>query len=206
MPETHLKFHSSNGKRRILVIEDELINREILGFMLQDAYELLFAETGRQAMELLETDCRTLSLVLLDLNLPDMKGIDILHVIKGNARTALLPVIVMTADQNAEVECLSLGATDFISKPYPKQEIVLARIRRTIELFEDRDSIEDYWNHSPVLQEIRSAQKKPEEPCASCRFENACRHCMAVNLKLHGRLSRGDATCPLAEKREGGHV
>ncbi len=139
MPETHLKFHSSNGKRRILVIEDELINREILGFMLQDAYELLFAETGRQAMELLETDCRTLSLVLLDLNLPDMKGIDILHVIKGNARTALLPVIVMTADQNAEVECLSLGATDFISKPYPKQEIVLARIRRTIELFEDRD-------------------------------------------------------------------
>ena len=77
---------------------------------------------------------------------------------------------------------------------------------RHIELFEDRDSIEDYWNHSPVLQEIRSAQKKPEEPCASCRFENACRHCMAVNLKLHGRLSRGDATCPLAEKREGGHV
>ena len=56
-------------------------------------------------------------------------------------RTALLPVIVMTADQEAEVECLNLGATDFIPKPYPKQEVVLARILRTIELFEDRDII-----------------------------------------------------------------
>ena len=139
MPESHLKFHSSNGKRKILVIEDELINREILGYMLQDSYNVIFAETGRQAQTILETHYGTLSLVLLDLNLPDMKGIDILCDIKGNGRTAALPVIVMTADQDAEVECLSLGATDFISKPYPKQEIVLARIRRTIELFEDRD-------------------------------------------------------------------
>ena len=77
---------------------------------------------------------------------------------------------------------------------------------RHIELFEDRDSIEEYWNQSPVLQQIRDAQKSPEEPCASCRFENACRHCMAVNLKLHGSLSRGDGTCPLAESREVGHV
>ena len=77
---------------------------------------------------------------------------------------------------------------------------------RHIELFEDRVSIEEYWNQSPVLQQIRDAQKSPEEPCASCRFENACRHCMAVNLKLHGSRSRGDGTCPLAESREVGHV
>ena len=70
-----------------------------------------------------------------------MKGMDILHGIKENARTALLPVIVMTADQDSEVDCLTLGAIDFISKPYPKQEIVLARIQRTIELYEDRDLI-----------------------------------------------------------------
>ncbi len=79
--------------------------------------------------------------MLLDLNLPDMKGIDILRSIKEEGPTALLPVIVMTANQNAEVECLSLGAVDFIPKPYPKQEIVLAQIRRTIELYEDRDII-----------------------------------------------------------------
>ena len=141
MPESHLKFHSADGKRKILLIEDELINRELLGFMLQDSYNVVFAETGAKALELLETQYETLNLVLLDLNLPDMKGIDILHRIKSDERTAKLPVIVMTADQDAEVECLSIGATDFIPKPYPKQEVILARILRTIELFEDRDII-----------------------------------------------------------------
>ncbi len=141
MLECCQKIQFDHGIRRILVVEDDLINREILSLMLRDTYDILIAETGKQALELLESDYGTLSLVLLDLNLPDMKGVDILRRIKENALTARLPVIVMTADQNAEVECLTLGATDFISKPYPKQEIVLARIRRTIEQFEDRDII-----------------------------------------------------------------
>ena len=141
MPESHLKFHSANGKRRILVVEDEFINREILSYMLQETYEVVPAETGGQALEILEEQYSTLSLVLLDLNLPDMQGMEILRRIKSEEKTAMLPVIVMTADQEAEVECLSLGATDFISKPYPRQEVVLARVLRTIELFEDRDII-----------------------------------------------------------------
>ena len=141
MPESHLKFHSTNGKRRILVVEDEFINREILSYMLQETYEVIPAETGGQALKILEEQYGTLSLVLLDLNLPDLQGMEILRRIKSEERTAMLPVIVMTADQEAEVECLSLGATDFISKPYPRQEVVLARILRTIELFEDRDII-----------------------------------------------------------------
>ena len=137
------------GRRRILVVEDEWINREILKLMLERDYDVVFAETGAQALDILGEQFRTLSLVLLDLNLPDMKGIDILRTIKGTQRTALLPVIVMTADQDSEVACLSLGATDFISKPYPKQEIVLARILRTIELFEDRDLIR-WTEHDPL--------------------------------------------------------
>lgn len=149
MPESHLKFHSAHGKRRILIIEDELINREILGYMLSDIYEVLFAETGKQALEILEAQYNTLSMVLLDLNLPYMKGADILKTMRDDARTAAIPVIVMTADQNAEVECLELGATDFITKPYPKQEIVLARIRRTIELYEDRDIL--HWTEKDRL-------------------------------------------------------
>ena len=52
-----------------------------------------------------------------------------------------IPVIVMTADQSAEVECLRLGAMDFIPKPYPNIEIVKARISKCIELSENRDLI-----------------------------------------------------------------
>ncbi len=141
MPQSHLKFHSANGKRRILIIEDESINREILRYMLEEDYELLFAGNGREALSILSAEAETLSLVLADLNLPDMHGMYILEKMKENGRTAMIPSIVMTSDQNAEVDCLGIGATDFITKPYPKQEIVLARIRRTIELFEDRDVI-----------------------------------------------------------------
>ena len=141
MSEKQAAFYSIKEKRRILIIEDDLINREILGYMLRESFELIFAENGRQALEILKDPTKNLSLVLLDLNLPDMSGMDILRLIKEDARTVPLPVIVMTADSETEVECLSLGATDFISKPYPKQEIVLARIQRTIELFEDRDTI-----------------------------------------------------------------
>ena len=141
MPDSHLKFHSTNGKRSVLVIEDEWINREILGLLLRDDYDVLFAETGAQALSLIAAQHETLSLVLLDLNLPDMRGIDILQRIKSDASISALPVIVMTADSDAEVECLHLGAIDFIPKPYPKKEVVLARMLRTIELFEDRDII-----------------------------------------------------------------
>ncbi len=139
MPHENLKFDPSSGQRRILIIEDEPINREILEMMLQGSYDCVCAENGKQALEIIAARHKSLSLVLLDLNLPDMKGIDILRHIKNDVTTAMLPVIVTTADQEAEVECLNLGATDYISKPYPKQEVVLARILRTIELYEDRD-------------------------------------------------------------------
>ena len=79
MSDSNLKFHSGSGKRRVLVIEDEAINRDILGFLIQDEYEVLFAETGAQALGILEDQHETLSLVLLDLNLPDMSGVDILR-------------------------------------------------------------------------------------------------------------------------------
>lgn len=149
MPSNHLKFHSADGKRKILVVEDEMINREMLKFLIQDDYALAFAETGKEAFDCLEREAETLSLVLLDLNLPDMKGVEILRRMKGDGKTARLPVIVMTADADAEVECLNLGATDFIPKPYPKREVILARILRTIELFEDRDIL--HWTERDQL-------------------------------------------------------
>ena len=141
MPEGNLKFHSVYGKRKILLVEDEEINQKILGMILEEAYEIIFAATGREALAALEQNADTLSLVLLDLNLPDMHGLDVLRSIRGNAQYARLPVIVMTADKEAEVESLTIGAIDFIPKPYPQPKVIHARILRTIELCEDRDII-----------------------------------------------------------------
>ena len=141
MLESHAKFHSAAGKRKILVVEDEMINRLLLGNMLQEQYDVVLAEDGSRTLEILEKEYGTLSLVLLDLNLPDMKGIDILQWIISDGRMARLPVIVITADEGAEVDCLNIGAADFIPKPYPKPEVIMARVRRTIELVEDQDII-----------------------------------------------------------------
>ncbi len=143
MPVDHVKFHSSNGKRRILIIDDEQANREILGVILEDVYEPVFAASGEEAIEILRSEYASFSLVLLDLIMPGIHGLDVLKIIKDDERMKNLPVIVTTSDKQAEVECLNMGAIDFIPKPYPESKVIHARVQRTIELYEDRNTIRD---------------------------------------------------------------
>ena len=141
MSEMQPTFRPAAEQKRILLIEDEMINQEILKMYLADTYDVAVAGTGKEALEIIRAQCERISLILLDLNLPDIHGLDILRQVKADTRSARLPVIVMTSDSESEVECLSLGASDFIPKPYPRQQVVLARILRTIELYEDRDTL-----------------------------------------------------------------
>ena len=131
-------FLTSYGKRLVLVADDEPVNREILSSVLKDRYDVLFAEDGRKALELIEEHRNVLSLVLLDILMPELSGKEVLSALRSDARYRYLPVIVLTSDEDSEVECLNLGASDFITKPYPKADIILARIQRIIELSEDR--------------------------------------------------------------------
>ncbi|MDO4399902.1 MAG: EAL domain-containing protein [Coriobacteriia bacterium] len=141
MLKSHERFHSANGKRLILVADDEFINREIMRSILQDDYELIFAENGQVALEKIKENKDTLSLVLLDLMMPVLSGMDVLRQAKSDPEISQIPIIVITSDQSAEVESLNLKASDFIPKPYPQAGVILARIRRTIELSEDRQII-----------------------------------------------------------------
>ncbi|MBO4692976.1 MAG: EAL domain-containing protein [Clostridia bacterium] len=131
-------FFSVNGKRQILIADDEFINREILGNLFEDKYDLIFAEDGKQAINKIEENKDTLSLVLLDIVMPVMDGFEVLKFIRTSPELAHIPVIVATSDRESEARSLHMGASDFISKPYPDAEIVLARVRKTIELNEDR--------------------------------------------------------------------
>ena len=142
MLKGHEKFHSVNGKRLILIADDEAINRELLGMMLEDEYEILYAEDGLEALQAIRDNAETLSLVLLDLMMPKMKGQEVLRQKQSDETIRQIPVIVLTADQDAEIESLELGAIDFIPKPYPSVGVIKARLRRTIELSEDRDIIQ----------------------------------------------------------------
>ncbi len=134
-------FNISEERRRILLVEDDLVGQESMKATLEDRYEVLIAETGEEALEIIRKQRETLSIVLLDLLLPGISGIDVLGRIKKDPEYSRLPVIVMTSDNEAEVECLTLGAVDFIPKPYPASKVIRARIRRTIELYEDRETL-----------------------------------------------------------------
>ena len=71
---------------------------------------------------------------------------------------------------------------------------------RHLEYFEQWDTLEEYWNHSPILQNIRTLEDQKREPCTSCKFCNYCRHCLSINSKLNDDLYIGNQFCPLAEE------
>ena len=138
MLKSHEKFHSKNGKRLLLVADDELINREMMRVVLQNEYELVFAANGEEVLQEARKSKDVLSLILLDLLMPVMSGLEALQVLQSDSELSNIPVIVITANQDAEVESLQIGAYDFITKPYPQPDVILARIQRAIELHEDR--------------------------------------------------------------------
>ena len=138
MLESNTSQKIANDRKLILIVEDEFVSREILKMTIEKDYDVLVAEDGKQALSHIEESGDRLSLILLDLNLPDMHGVDILNMINEKEEVHRIPVIVLTADKEAEVECLDIGAADFIPKPYPDIKIIQARIRHTIELFEKR--------------------------------------------------------------------
>ena len=74
----------NKNKRKILIVEDEFVNREILKNILLDDFEIFEAEDGEAAVELLESKKSDLSLILLDLFLPKMSGLELLNIIQAN--------------------------------------------------------------------------------------------------------------------------
>ena len=142
MAEAHDSIRFLNDKRRVLVVDDEPVNRELLGMILKDSYDVVFAKDGAEALETLREQRDLISLVLLDLLMPNIPGMEVLHRIRIADEYQDIPVIVASADLSQEIQCLNIGASDFIQKPYPEPGIILARVRRAIELFETRKTLQ----------------------------------------------------------------
>ena len=125
------------SKSKILIVDDDEINREILGAYLEDKYQIDYAENGEVALNLIRKE-QNYSAMLLDIVMPVMDGFMVLEAMQNE--NINIPVIVLTSEITYEIKCLSLGAWDFIKKPY-EQAIVLARVNRIVELFEDQGLI-----------------------------------------------------------------
>ena len=124
-------------ERTILIVDDEAINREILGNIIQSEYKVIYAENGREALDKIHSEGSALSLVLLDLLMPVMDGNAVLKAMNDEGIITDIPVIVLTSDKSSEIESLKLGAADFLTKPYDLPEVILARVRHSIQLFEN---------------------------------------------------------------------
>ena len=128
-------------QRTVLVVDDEIINRELLGNILKSRYNVIYAENGRKALDIIKRIPNRLSLVLLDLMMPELNGYEVIKAMQADSKLRKIPVIVLTSEKSAEVESLQLGAVDFIPKPYNMPEVIIARVQRSIELAEDSDII-----------------------------------------------------------------
>lgn len=124
-------------KKKILVVEDNAINRRLLCQILMEQYDILEAENGQEALEVLKQYGEDISLILLDIVMPVMDGYTFLSVMKGNPEYAPIPVIVTTQKdgESDEVSALSHGAADFVTKPY-RPQIILHRVASIINLRE----------------------------------------------------------------------
>ena len=133
----------------VLIVDDQEINRDVLGMILEDYYEIIYASNGKEALEMIDEYRDKLSVVLLDLIMPEVDGFTVLSRVRGDEFLKSIPIIVLTAERNAELRALQMGAADFITKPFDMHEVILARVSRIIELSEGRQLI-SAAEHDPL--------------------------------------------------------
>lgn len=121
---------------KILIVDDSAMNRAILADMLDEQYEVLEAENGMEAVKLLQTNGTEISLVLLDIIMPEMDGFEVLAMMNRYHWIEEIPVIMISAENSHSVveRAYELGATDYISRPFD-EVIVCRRVINTIMLY-----------------------------------------------------------------------
>jgi DNA-binding response OmpR family regulator len=138
--------HGSGGagvRQKILIVDDEAILVETLAYNLEQAgYEVATAADGASALEIVKREA--LDLILLDLMLPEMDGLEVCRQVRSGKNTAMLPIIMLTA-KNEEIDKvvgLEVGADDYMTKPFGRREL-LARVRALLRRSEYAASREE---------------------------------------------------------------
>ncbi|MDR1742133.1 MAG: response regulator [Synergistaceae bacterium] len=163
-----------NVKKRdkVLVVDDVDMNRMILDAILCDDYDVIQAEDGFQAIDILYNSVDLPGIVLLDIMMPDMDGFEVLDLIKSNTRTADIPVVFITAAdiESTEMRGLRSGAVDYVSKPF-NPDVVKARVDNHLELKRYRDKLEETVDEK-VRQMVRSKENMLETLATVIEYRN----------------------------------
>ena len=120
--------------KTVLIVDDAFINRALLKKLISGSYNVIEAEDGKQALDILRKDPQSISCVLLDLDMPVMSGYEVLSAVRMDQQLNKIPIVVTTSgdDADSEIKALSFGAWDFIKKPIAPQ-VLKFRINNAIE-------------------------------------------------------------------------
>lgn len=169
---------------KVLIVEDNAINRNTLVKILSDEYDTLEAENGKVAWEILQKEYQSLSAVILDILMPEMNGKELLQLISKEEKYANLPILIATGehDSKLESECLRLGAWDFVVKPY-NPSVLKLRLRnivgrsqsyllRQVQLLAERDPLTQIYNRQYFFESMsKLLQNNPQEKFALIRMD-----------------------------------
>ena len=131
------------SKRTLLIADDDVISGDILSSFFEEEFNILRAYSGKETLKTLSQHLDIIDLVLLDIYMPDGDGFTILKARQEDKEIKKIPFIVITGEADIERDCFHLGVNDFVRKPFSNPEIIVARVKRMIELYEDRSIIKE---------------------------------------------------------------
>ncbi len=150
--------HSENMKTRdlILVVDDQPVNLKVIASVLGKEYALSIANSGHNAIKILENNSP--DLILLDVMMPEMDGFEVCQLIKTNERTKHIPVIFLTAKTDIDdvVKGFQCGAVDYIAKPFSSTE-VKARVQNHLNL---KHALDELKIANDRLNELNATKDK----------------------------------------------
>ncbi|MEN9997740.1 MAG: hypothetical protein RI922_730 [Bacteroidota bacterium] len=131
-------IENSKSEHTLLIVDDSIENLQLLTGLLKDNYKIKVAKNGLKAIEIVEND-QTIDLILMDVMMPEMDGFQACKIIKSKADKSHIPIIFLTALNEASDETLGFesGGSDFITKPF-HAEVVRARVKTHIALLNEK--------------------------------------------------------------------
>ena len=180
-------------KNSILIVDDQEINRVLLAELFKDEYNIIEAENGQEALDIINED-NSIIAVMLDLIMPVMDGMSVLAELNRTGKIYNIPVFIITAADNMQMltGAYNLGAVDIISKPF-RMCFIKARIGNIIELYRHRNELVDMVNES--VDRMSKINDKMVETLATliefrdCESGEHVKRIKSVTIKLMSKVS-----------------
>lgn len=124
-------------KRKVLIVDDEADNRDLVDQILSEKFEVVTAADGEEGLRMARAELP--DLILLDITMPKLDGISVCETLRTNEATKHIPIIMLTASSDVDhrIQSFMTGADDFVPKPFRPKELV-ARVQSKIRRIEER--------------------------------------------------------------------